>query len=182
MGQAFEQMLAGGHPNSLGRTIEVVDIVLAQPERFEELFDCYRSPDRVVRLRTSKAMKRIEMRRPDLLQPYLDRFIAEVGKLDQASAQWTLAQLFDRLWSSMSTKQKHAALDIMMRNLKNYDDWIVLNTTIHTLSRRAKTDQSLADWLRPQLERLSADARTSVASRAAKSLRALAIFTEIETR
>lgn len=30
-------MLAGGHPNSLGRTMEVVDVVLAQPEQFEEL-------------------------------------------------------------------------------------------------------------------------------------------------
>jgi len=55
----FREMLAGGHPNSLGRTIEVVDIILSDSSRLEELFNCYFSPDAVVRLRTSNAMKRI---------------------------------------------------------------------------------------------------------------------------
>ncbi|GAB4243341.1 MAG: hypothetical protein Tsb0034_21160 [Ekhidna sp.] len=54
----FEARLSGGHPNSLGNTIEVVDAVLADPSNFEELFDCYQSDDEVVRLRVSNAMKR----------------------------------------------------------------------------------------------------------------------------
>ena len=90
MAETFEQMLTGGHPNSLGRTVEVVDIVLSDTDRFGELFDCYRSQDEVVRLRTSSAMKRVEAERHDLLLPYIDRFIGEIGELDQASAQWTL--------------------------------------------------------------------------------------------
>ena len=43
-------MLTGGHPNSLGRTIEVVETVLADEARMEELFGCYGSVDEVVRL------------------------------------------------------------------------------------------------------------------------------------
>lgn len=35
---SFESMLSGGHPNSLGRTVEVVDMVLADRERLGELF------------------------------------------------------------------------------------------------------------------------------------------------
>ena len=38
MTERFEDMLTGGHPNSLGRTIEVVDQVLANPTKIEELF------------------------------------------------------------------------------------------------------------------------------------------------
>lgn len=94
-------MLRGGHPNSLGRTVEVVEAVVSDPALFDELFGCYRSDDPVVRLRTSSAMKRIETQRHDLLVPYLDRFIDEIGALDQASAQWTLAQLFARLADDM---------------------------------------------------------------------------------
>lgn len=60
MEERFEAMLSGGHPNSLGRTVEVVAKVLERPERFEELFRCYQSDDAVVRLRTSSAMKRVE--------------------------------------------------------------------------------------------------------------------------
>ena len=69
MTERFEDMLTGGHPNSLGRTIEVVDAVLAAPERFEELFNCYQSADEVVRLRVSNAMKRVEAEQHELVGP-----------------------------------------------------------------------------------------------------------------
>jgi hypothetical protein len=36
--ESFEEMLTGGHPNSLGRTIEVVDIVLSNPARLSDLY------------------------------------------------------------------------------------------------------------------------------------------------
>ncbi|MEO0398042.1 MAG: hypothetical protein AAF224_01320 [Pseudomonadota bacterium] len=173
MAESFESKLTGGHPNSLGRTIEVVEQVMSSPARFDELFCCYESDDEVVRLRTSNAMKRIEAERHDLLTPYIDRFIEQVGALDQASAQWTLAQLFDRLSSDLSAAQRKSAIALMKRNLKGYDDWIVLNATIETLSNWAKDEPALAKWLKPHLKRLSADNRKSVASRAAKKLKAL---------
>ncbi|MEM7045070.1 MAG: hypothetical protein AAF543_19855 [Pseudomonadota bacterium] len=173
MAETFEQMLTGGHPNSLGRTVEVVDQVLSKPDRFDELFGCYKSDDAVVRLRTSNAMKRIEAERHDLLVPYIDRFIDEIGQLDQASAQWTLAQLFERLSEDMTNCQRAAALEIMKRNLADHEDWIVLNTTIETLAAWAVGDHGLKQWLRPHLVRLSADSRKSVASRAAKKLHEL---------
>lgn len=173
MAETFEQMLTGGHPNSLGRTVEVVDQVLAKPDRFDELFDCYRSDDEVVRLRTSSAMKRAEAENHDLLVPYLDRFIDEIGVLDQASAQWTLAQLFDRLSGEMTDRQRKSALEVMKRNLANHNDWIVLNLTMETLVRWSADDLALKQWMIPHLERLSSDGRKSVASRAAKQLRIL---------
>ena len=37
--ESFEVMLKGGHPNSLGRTVEVVDIVLANPDKLEDLYN-----------------------------------------------------------------------------------------------------------------------------------------------
>ena len=173
MAEAFEDMLTGGHSNSLGRTVEVVEIVLANPDRFDELFNCYKSDDAVVRLRTSNAMKRLEAERRDLLLPYIDQFIQEVGSLDQASAQWTLAQLFERLTEELSQQQQAAALKILKRNLETYDDWIVLNSTMETLAAWATDDQSLKEWLKPHLKQLTLDKRKSVASRATKKLKFL---------
>lgn len=46
----FEEILKGGRPNSLGRTVDVVGIVLADQARFEELHACYQSEDAVARL------------------------------------------------------------------------------------------------------------------------------------
>ena len=57
---SLETMLTGGHPSSLGRTVEVVETVLDNPERLAELYNCYFTIDEVVRLRTSNAMKRLK--------------------------------------------------------------------------------------------------------------------------
>ena len=41
----FREMLAGGHPNSLGRTVEVVEIVLADQSRLAVWPTRYGKPD-----------------------------------------------------------------------------------------------------------------------------------------
>ena len=168
--EPFEPMLTGGHPNSLGRTIEVVETVLAQPDRFNELYACYRSDDEVVRLRVSNAMRRVEAERHDLLVPYIDRFIEEIGDLDQPSAQWTLAKLFEALEPDMSPPQKAAARAIMQRNLAEHPDWIVLNNTMEALFAWSQDNADLRRWLKPHLERLTKDSRKSVSGRARKLL------------
>ena len=168
MSASLEQMLTGGHHNWLGRTIEVVDLVLADPALFPELFATYQSQDEVVRLRTSNAMRRVEAVRHDLLVPYIDRFIEEIGALDQASAQWTLAVLFNLLRVDMDATQQAGALAVMKRNLAEHNDWIVLNNTMETLTDWAADVPGLGEWLAPHLERLKNDPRRSVAARARK--------------
>jgi hypothetical protein len=81
----FETQLTGGHYNSLGNTLTVVETVLANPERFEELFNCYFSNNEVVRLRVSNAMKRICKEHKELLTPFIDRFLNDASPIDQAS-------------------------------------------------------------------------------------------------
>lgn len=173
MSERFEDMLAGGHPNSLGRTIKVVDTVLADLDRFTELFACYVSADQVVRLRVSNAMKRVEKERHDLLVPYIDRLLSEIGALDQPSAQWTLADIFAALAPDMNPDQKFRARHILQRNLANHEDWIALNRTMDTFVTWARTDEDLADWLAPHIRRLQKDPRKSVSKRAGKARVAL---------
>jgi hypothetical protein len=166
--EAFKDILTGGHPNSLGRTLEVVAAVLADRSRLKELFECYQSDDPVVRLRTSNALKRVETERHEWLVPFLDPLIDEIGELDQASAQWTLAQLFLRLGADMTSDQRQRATDLMKRNLAQHADWIVLNATLETLFQWSRDDTNLRAWLRPHLGRLCNDSRKSVSGRAKK--------------
>lgn len=164
----FESMLSGGHPNSLGRALEVVELVLADADRLQALFDCYASPDEVVRLRTSNALKRIARQRPQWLLPWLEQLLERVSKIDQASVQWTLATVFLLLESGMNAAQKNRASAIMQANLENIHDWIVLNTTMETLAKWALNDQQLKIWLLPRLQRLVNDNRGSVSRKAVK--------------
>lgn len=168
--QNFEQCLKGGHPNSLGNTVEVVETVLENHEHFNELFDCYFSDDVLVRLRVSNAMKRICKVEKSLLLPYLDRFLNEISTIDQASTQWTLSQLFLQLEKDMNEEQREKALEIMKNNLSYHDDWIVLCQTMETLGKWAKKDEDLRLWLGPHLSRLSQDHRNSVSKKATKMI------------
>jgi hypothetical protein len=168
--ESFETLLTGGHPNSLGRTIEVVDLVFANPARLNELYQCYFSPDEVVQLRTSNALKRISREQPAWLVPYIDRLIDEIANIDQASTQWTLANLFRTLSPRLTSAQRKGALSILKRNLATHHDWIVLNNTMQTLAEWAELDGDLKQWLNPHLERLQNDPRKSVSGRAKKLL------------
>ncbi len=166
----IETRLTGGHPNSLGNTVEVVDDVLANPEMLEELFNCYFSDDEVVRLRTSNGLKRICKVKPSWLIPYVDRLLEEISEIDQASTQWTLADLFGMLTNDMTDAQMAKAMTILKRNLTSHDDWIVLNQTMATLGKWAVGNDSLKRWMIPHLRSHALDKRKSVSKRAQKLL------------
>lgn len=169
----FQAMLTGGHPNSLGRTVEVVDLILADQNRLKELIDCYGCDDGVVRLRTSNALKRICREKPEWMLPYVDHLLTEVAQINQASTQWTLAQLFLELDRWLSPEQMQQATVIMQRNLASHKDWIVLNMSMKTLGAWARKDNSLTMWLIPHLKRLKGDGRKSVAKTASEVLKTL---------
>jgi hypothetical protein len=171
--ETFEAMLTGGHPNSLGRTVEVVNLVLADQGRLRELIDCYQSTDAVARLRTSSALKRVDDEQHTWILPFMDELIDDVGNLDQASAQWTLAQLFLRFTSELSAEQRQRSEVLMKRNLAKSDDWIVLISTLETLAQWAVPDHKLRKWLEPHVSRLAKDSRKSVARRAIKKQKLL---------
>lgn len=170
MAERFETMLTGGHPNSLGRTVEVVDAVLADRSSLAQLYACYFSEDEVVRLRVSSAMKRVAREHPDWTIEFMDGLQSEVAAIDQASAQWTLALLFDLTRELQTSEQRARSVDIMKHNLAQHDDWIVLNNSMQVLHEWSLDDPALADWLTPHLERLAFERRKSVAGRAAKLL------------
>ena len=86
----FEGRLTGGHPNSLGNTIEVVEEVLANIDSFDELFNCQFSSDEAVKMQVSNALKRICKEKEDLLVPFLGRFLSEITATAETSIHWSL--------------------------------------------------------------------------------------------
>ena len=172
--EPFTHMLSGGHPNSLGRTREVVEHVLKAPERVHELLNAYDDTDPVVRLRVSSAFKRIVQGNHTLMVEHLDAFLDKVIELPhvgaQPSAQWTVAQICLALTKDLSKAQYERVKTHLMSNLETINDWIVLAQTMETLSGWAVNDLGLAKWLRPRLKLRVADPRPAVSKKAGKSL------------
>ena len=163
-------MLAGGHPNSLGRTHEVVGLVLADPGRLDELFAALAAPDQLVRLRVGDALEKVCREQPEWFVGHVDRLIDDVGGIEQPSVQWHVAQMLDHLRDDLSDDQARRATALLEATLTGSTDWIVLNVTMDVLCGWARRDQRLVERLTPELQRLTGDRRPSVARRAARRL------------
>ncbi len=167
-------MLKGGHPNSLGRTEDVVAMVLADRARLEELFATMANPDEVVRLRVGDALEKVCRKQPGWFVPHVERLLGDLGRIEQPSVQWHVAQMLQHLRHRLTADQAGRATGLLQQNLASSTDWIVLNVTMDVLTDWANHDPWLAGWLTPELERLRQDHRKSVALRAAKRLAELA--------
>lgn len=166
----FEERFKGGHPNSLGNAVEIVEEVLNDKSKLQALFDCWQSKDELVRLRVASAIKRVCIMQPDWIAPYIDHLQTDIAAIDQASTQWILAILFKLLFKKMSPAQHQRALEILKTNLETHPDWIVICNTMQTLTEWAQHDNKLKTWLIPQLEHHTNDVRNSVKRKANKYL------------
>ncbi len=169
----FADMLTGGHPNSLGRTEEVVGIVLTDHGRLDELFATMADPDEVIRMRIGDALEKVCRERPSWFVSHIGHLLGDLGNIDQPSVQWHVAQMLDHLRSDLSDDQAKRALRLLQRNLTGSTDWIVLNVTMDVLTQWSACDSLLAGWLMPELERLRQAKRKSVARRASMRLAGL---------
>ena len=170
----YEGLLSGGHPNSLGNTVEVVAAVGDNPDLLAELIATYASEDPVVRLRVSSALKRVAAEHPGMVHDALGSIMAWVKDIDQPSAWWSLSQLFHALKELLTASERTDALELMKSVLTSHDDWIVINQTMGTLGEWARTDESLRHWLLPVLEGFTHEPRVSIAKRAQRYLTQLA--------
>lgn len=133
MAETFSDILAvGGKSNSLGRTHEVIDSVLSDKQRLDELYACMSNDDAWVRMRAIDAIEKVCRQHPEWIKPYIDRFQNELSLSKQPSVQWHLAQMYSEL--DMSESQKNIAIDWLKTLLSNTDvDWIVAADAMKTL-------------------------------------------------
>ena len=90
-------MLAGGDLRSIGRSNEVVLLVLEETVLFKDLFQGFYSTDPLIRMRTSDAIEKISQGRADLLDAYKNEVLALAEGADQKEMRWHFAQIMPRL-------------------------------------------------------------------------------------
>ena len=165
----FEIELKGGHHNSLGNTVQVVEEVLKDKNKLQMLIDCWNSEDELVRLRVQNGVKRVAKEKPEWVAEYLPDLLGWITEIDQASTKWCLSTLYMWLDEYLSKDQRKNAIEIMKTNL-HYNDWIVQNTTSESLTYFAKNNNELKEWLIPELSKLTESRHKSVSNRANKLL------------
>lgn len=175
MSESFKDMLAvGGKLNTLGRAEEIVQIVLADRSRLDELFECLFNDDAWIRMRAVDALEKVCRVHPEWLSPYIDQLLHEVAAIDQASIQWHLAEMFRKVELSPSKRQQ--AIDIMKRNIaKNSADWIVSSNTMETLAQYARSEYVTREEIIPLFKIQQTHHSKAVVKRATKLLDEFAV-------
>ena len=163
--RSFKDTLTGGPKREL-RNSAVIDAVLADPDRVDELFACVFDEDAYIRMRAADALEKIGRAQPPIVAPLTDRILTDMALVDQPSVQWHVAQLVSTL--PLNNRQRQRGITLVQQYLDTSDDWIVLTQSMHTIASFAEHDESLRHPLLPRLAELSHDPRPSVARLASK--------------
>ncbi len=170
MGQSFAEMLrVGGKTNSLGRSDEVIDIVLNDKSRLKELYDCLYEDDAWLRMRAIDSLEKICRLNPDWLELYTNKMLDELIMSDQPSIKWHLAQMITEM--NLSEEQKQKAMLWLKEQLLSIEvDWIVAANVMDSLAQFTRDTSMPKEELTALLKLQQQHRSKSVVKRATKLL------------
>ncbi len=132
MSEAFASILTEGTRNSLGRVDEVIETVLADKSRLEELYQCFFHDDMWARMRAADAFEKICRTHPEWIVPYIDRIQTGLHSSSQPSIQWHIAQIYQQV--ELSHSQRTKAIEWLYNCVATTDvDWIVSANVMEAL-------------------------------------------------
>lgn len=137
MKQFAEKLAVGGKTNSLGLAEEVVQEVLKDKTRLAELYACLFEEDAWLRMRAADSLEKVCRIHPEWFEPYVNQLLNEMGKSNQPSLQWHVAQMLGEV--TLTPSQQQEAVQWLKARLKDTEvDWIVAANAMKTLVDFAK--------------------------------------------
>lgn len=147
--QAISVLLSGGDRRSIGRSSDVVKLVLRAPRRFAELIECLWSADPIVRMRAADAAEKISAAQPELLKPYKTELLGLLAEAEQIELRWHLAQMIPRL--PLTRGERRRAVDALQLYLEDRSS-IVRTFALQALADLASNNPELRSQVREILE------------------------------
>ena len=141
------EKLTGGDRRSIGKSNQVVKLVLARPRLFAELIDGMQAADPLVRMRAADAAEKVSLKQPDLLQPFKAKLLRLLEKASEQELRWHLAQMVPRL--PLARKDRVRAASALQHYLTDRSS-IVKTCALQALAEVAAKEESL----RPEIEAL----------------------------
>lgn len=161
-------LLKGGDRRSIGRSNDVVKLVLHAPQRFAELIECLWSDDPIVRTRAADAAEKASAVQPELLKPYKTELLGLLGEAEQIELRWHLAQLIPRLPLTQGERRRAAeALQLYLEDRSS----IVRTFAFQALADISRDDSELRPRVREILEQSISRGTAAMKARARKLLK-----------
>jgi len=165
------QKLKGGDLRSIGRADEIVEEILHKPSLFSEVFEGMLNNDPIVRMRSADTIEKISKIHPELLQPFKNRLIKDVSKINQQEVQWHVAQMFSYL--ELTKSDIKTVTTILFSNIDSSKSNIVIVFSIQTLADIALIDNSLKPKIIEKLKQMIKISSPAVVNRCNKLINKL---------
>jgi HEAT repeat protein len=163
------ELLSGGDRRSIGASEEIVEMVLEDHSRFEELVQALDNQDDVVRIRAADALEKVSRQAPELLPEYRN-LISRLAASSQMEVRWHIAQMMPRL--NLAGTYRDAAIQLLFAYLDD-ESAIVRVSALSSLEELSRDDEELRSRLLPLVEELSTTGSPSVRARCRKLLKTL---------
>jgi hypothetical protein len=164
------EKLTGGDRRSIGRSDEVVALVLKKPSLFAELVHGLHATDPLVRMRAADAAEKVSLKRPDLLRPFKAELVRLLDEASEQELRWHLAQMVPRL---PLTKRERLRAASALRHYLNDRSSIVKTCALQALAEIAATDESFLPETKALLQDSLRNGTAAMKARARKLLRQL---------
>lgn len=170
MSEPFAHQLAvGGKTNSLGLAEHVVQAVLQDKSRLDELYNCLFESDPWLRMRAADALEKVCRVHPEWFESYADRLLGEMGASPQASLQWHVAQMLGEI--TLTPAQQKQAVGWLEARLNDANvDWIVAANSMTTLVQLTRAGYVPKAEAAALIKKQEGHRSTAVRRRAAKLL------------
>jgi HEAT repeat protein len=166
----IEARLKGGDPRRLKNVSSVVDDVLHDPSRVDELVRAMSHDDAHVRMRAGDAAEKIGRSNPEYFQPHLALLLDLATTTEQASLRWHLAQLIPRL--SLDALQRRAMVAAFRRYLDDRSA-IVKTSALEAMADLSHGDAALRRTVVPLLRTAFSTGTAAMRARAGMLLEKL---------
>jgi hypothetical protein len=166
--QAISVLLSGGDRRSIGRSTDVVKLVLRAPRRFAELIECLWSDDSIVRIRAADAAEKVSAYQPALLKPYKTELLGLLVEAEQIELRWHLAQMIPRL--PLTQRERRRAAQTLQLYLEDRSS-IVRTFALQALADISRNDAELRLRVREILEHSVRRGTAAMKARARKLLK-----------
>lgn len=164
---AVLKMLSGGDRRSIGKSEEVVALVLSQPRLFKKVFEGMLHDDPLIRMRCAEVSEKVTALMPELLVPHKAMLIRRIALIEQQEVRWHAAQMFSRL--ELNRRERNAVLKVLAQYLTD-ESRIVKTFAMQALADLAERDVTLRLGIIKQLTQLTRSGSPAMKSRGKKLL------------
>src|SRR5215467_7654119 len=161
-------LLKGSDRRSIGRSSEVVKLVLRAPRRFAEFIDCLWNEDPILRMRAADAAEKLSAVKPELLEPYKAELLGLLAEAQQIELRWHLAQMVSRL--PLTGPERARAAEALQLYLKDRSS-IVRTFALQALADLSRNDDGLQPRVREILQESAVAGTATMKARARKLLK-----------